>query len=112
MQRTIEFCARGFEPTDPNERARVLSEAEVRKDGLLVTDEIGADTRDVDANAANGPEGKVKEGDGDWLRVVHALNARKFLRTEDIQNIDNFVSDSTNGMKLHLRVGELGLVKV
>ena len=92
----------------------------MRKDGLLVTDEIGSDSNK--ATTSNGNRigldknendlGKSKrDDDPSWLRVVHALNARKFLRTEDIQNIDNFISDSTNGMKLNLKVGELGLVK-
>lgn len=104
LQRMIEFCARGFEATDPDERAHVLNHATMRKDGLIVTDDLAAD--------ANPDSETSKDGstDENWLRVARALNARKFLRTEDIQHIDNLIGDTLNGMKIHLKIGELGLI--
>ena len=101
----IEFCARGFEATDPDERAHVLNHATMRKDGLIVTDDLAADENP-------GPDTKKDETvDENWLRVARALNARKFLRTEDIQHIDNLIGDTLNGMKIYLKTGELGLVR-
>ena len=100
----IEFCARGFEPTDPDERAHVLNHATMRKDGLIVTDNLTADVKPESEVSINSSQ------DENWLRVARALNARKFLRTEDIQHIDNLIGDALNGMRIHLRTGELGLI--
>ena len=102
LQRMIEFCSRGFVPTEPDERANVLNHATMRNDGLIVTDGIAAD----------GPVVAVDNSstDENWSRVAHALNARTLLRTEDIQHIDNLVADAVNGMRINLKTGELGLV--
>ena len=41
--------------------------------------------------------------------ILKQIAVHKLMRTEDVENLDNFVTDAHNGLKLRLSRGNLGL---
>ena len=89
LNATIDFCTQGFQPTLPEEREAVLSKAQINEAGLI--------------------QNTTTDQTEDDKRVVAAINARKVLRTEDINHINNIVTDVLEGRRLRFERGSLGL---
>ena len=94
LQEIVEFCGRGWQPYEVDDRSKVLSEAELDQNRLIKNEAIA-------------------KNDTEMQRVVKAINAQRVLKFEDPGNegFAEFVHIETNGMRLNLEKGRLGLVK-
>lgn len=63
--------------------------------------------------SANNPKMKALEASmsPDELRILNTVRARQVIRSEDTLNIENFTTDTINGMAPKLERGSLTLVK-
>jgi flavine halogenase len=94
LEKTIEFLAQhAFEPSQPEERAALISKYgdPVEKPPVALPGDTEEDSR---AKA-----------------ILKGVATRQLMRTEVIFQIDDFVSDSTCGLRLRLKRGMLGLDK-
>jgi flavin-dependent dehydrogenase len=88
LQETIKFlAAHAFEGSTPEERHAL----EAKYEAAAIA---GADASEEDK------------------AILKQIAVHKLMRTEDVENLDNFVTDSHNGIKLRLKHGNLGLEKV
>jgi len=91
LRKTIDFCAKAFEPSEPEPVSSAPGPAAVR-----------------------GPiEDKELAGlDKDSKRVFNELSSRGSMNNSDFEHIDNLLSDVFDGFRLRLKYGSLGLNKV
>lgn len=94
LQDIVEFCGRGWQPYESEERSNILSQAEVDKNRLIKSE-------------------TVAKNDAEMKRVVEAINAQRVLKFEDPGNegFGEFVQAETNGLRLNLERGKLGLLR-
>lgn len=102
ISKTVDFCLRAFQPTDPEARDAVLQKLE----GINLNE-----TSTVDARTKGNAQKLETNLSEDELGILNSIRARQMLRSEDTLNIDNFGADAIDGMRPNLTRGELGLVK-
>ncbi|KAF9034483.1 FAD/NAD(P)-binding domain-containing protein [Hymenopellis radicata] len=91
LNKTIEFLSEhAYEPSLPEERAELMAK-------------YGGDLTKVDGESADAIKSR---------KILKGMAIRKLMRTEEINHIDNFVSDALEGYTLRLQRGNLGLNKV
>ncbi len=99
ISKTVDFCFSAFQPAAREEREAVLRKVE----GISINDSGSA-------------QAKTKQGvdleaslSADELRILNTIRARQMIRSEDTINIDNFNTDTIDGMVPNLKRGALGL---
>ena len=108
LSRTIDFCSKGFESVDVEERAAVVHKLDYS---------IAAETDDTAGpTPANQGQTTVTQRMKDSLspehkRAIDSIRARRLMRTEDTMHIDSFTTDVIDGMAPNLVRGNLTLVK-
>ncbi len=91
LNKTIEFLSEhAYEPSLPEERAELMAK-------------YGGDLTKVEGESADAIKSR---------KILKGMAIRKLMRTEEINHIDNFVSDALEGYTLRLQRGNLGLNKV
>ncbi|EIW75856.1 FAD/NAD(P)-binding domain-containing protein [Coniophora puteana RWD-64-598 SS2] len=131
LQATIEFCTQAYvEPSSPEERAAVkarvgdlkIEEAVKALDGNLsaVKNASAKHVNGINSsmNGNGSANGVVGNGNADMegldereKRIAVGMTARKVMRSEDIEHIDNFIKDELNGYRIKLIKGSLSLEK-
>lgn len=91
MSKTVEFLSEhAYEPSLPEERAEVMAK-------------YGGDHSKVTGNSPDAEKSR---------KILKGITIRKLMRTDEINHIDNFVSDVLDGYVIRLEKGNLGLQKV
>lgn len=136
LSKTLEFCAQAFEPSTPEERARVLEKLKIEDISLSSApvpapagnsscDDIYGDVNDsgididIGPELATKPKTKTKTNldldmnlNEEEQRVLNHIRARKMMRTEDILHIESFSTDVIDGFAVRFERGRLGLRRV
>ena len=95
LDKTLDFCASAFEPSQQAEREAVLAKVESVSE-KKETAEVG--------KAFNANLSKEEE------KVLNHIQARKMMRTEDTMHISNFSTDVVAGFLPRLERGNFGLI--
>lgn len=94
LQKTVEFLGKhAFEPSSPEERAKLVQEHGDPINSLPVTKE---DDTEEEIRTKN---------------ILKGVAIRKLMRTEDTMHLEHFIADSFQGYSMRLEQGNLGLIK-
>lgn len=98
LEKTLEFCAHAFEPTQPEERDAVLARLQA-KEKAAEAQAVKAAVPQFDANLSE-----------EETKVLNQINARKMMHTEDTISVGSFQTDVINGRLPKLERGKLTLI--
>ncbi|EIW86049.1 hypothetical protein CONPUDRAFT_68665 [Coniophora puteana RWD-64-598 SS2] len=113
LQVTIEFCMQGYvESPNPEERAVVkacVGDLKLEEAVKALYGNLSA-VKNASVKWRGWQWNAIMEGlDEREKRIAVGMTARKVMRSEDTEHIDNFIKDELNGYRIKLVQGSLGL---
>lgn len=109
LEKTIDFCAAGFDSVDQADRAAIIQKvASSTPDG---TDAANASTSDDKVHTMAKLEEMKGSMSPEEKRAVDFIRARQVMRADDANNINTFTTDVIDGWTPNLERGKLTLLR-